>query len=76
MSFLRISYHLAQALPILKAAWDCGINTIDTANMYSNGVSEQIIASFIRQVRRRRVSRLAVPELTEYLGHSVQHSEE
>ncbi|KZV73288.1 Aldo/keto reductase [Peniophora sp. CONT] len=38
-----------KAFPILKAAWDSGINTIDTANMYSNGVSEQIIGSFIRK---------------------------
>ncbi|KAL1714222.1 NADP-dependent oxidoreductase domain-containing protein [Schizophyllum commune] len=35
------------ALPILKAAWDRGINTIDTANVYSNGDSERVIAKFI-----------------------------
>ncbi|VDC07346.1 unnamed protein product [Peniophora sp. CBMAI 1063] len=46
-----------KALPIIKAAWDAGINTIDTANMYSNGVSEEIIATFIRQnnIPRSRV---------------------
>ncbi|KAJ3805270.1 NADP-dependent oxidoreductase domain-containing protein [Lentinula aff. lateritia] len=38
-----------QSLPILKAAWDRGINTIDTANVYSNGESEKIIAKFIEQ---------------------------
>ncbi|KAL5536462.1 hypothetical protein ACEPAF_284 [Sanghuangporus sanghuang] len=38
-----------KALPILKAAWDMGINTIDTANLYSNGESERIIATFMKQ---------------------------
>ncbi|KAJ4481301.1 NADP-dependent oxidoreductase domain-containing protein [Lentinula aciculospora] len=36
------------SLPILKAAWDRGINTIDTANIYSNGESEKIVAKFIK----------------------------
>ncbi|THU89793.1 Aldo/keto reductase [Dendrothele bispora CBS 962.96] len=36
-----------KSLEILKAAWDHGINTIDTANIYSNGESERIIAKFI-----------------------------
>lgn len=39
-----------QSLPILKAAWDRGINTIDTANVYSNGESEKIVATFIEKV--------------------------
>ncbi|KIJ46090.1 hypothetical protein M422DRAFT_250521 [Sphaerobolus stellatus SS14] len=38
-----------KALPMLKAAWDLGVNTIDTANVYSNGESERIIAKFIKQ---------------------------
>ncbi|KAI5830525.1 Aldo/keto reductase [Schizophyllum commune Tattone D] len=37
------------ALPILKAAWDRGINTIDTSNNYSNGDSERIVAKFIEK---------------------------
>jgi predicted aldo/keto reductase-like oxidoreductase len=45
-----------QALPILKAAWDAGINTIDTANMYSNGDSERIIAKFLKTVRHFEVA--------------------
>lgn len=40
----------AQALLLLKAAWDLGINTIDTANMYSNGDAERMIAAFIDKV--------------------------
>lgn len=42
-----------QALPLLKAAWERGVSTWDTANMYSNGESERIIAKAIKQVRPR-----------------------
>ncbi|KAI0704541.1 Aldo/keto reductase, partial [Earliella scabrosa] len=38
-----------KALPILKAAWDRGINTIDTANMYSSGESERIVGAFMNK---------------------------
>ncbi|KAF4471664.1 aldo-keto reductase [Fusarium albosuccineum] len=37
----------ARALPLLKAAYDRGINTWDTANVYSNGQSERIMAKAI-----------------------------
>ncbi|KZW01939.1 Aldo/keto reductase [Exidia glandulosa HHB12029] len=36
-----------KSLPLLKAAYDAGINTWDTADMYSNGVSETIIGKAI-----------------------------
>jgi len=38
-----------KAIELLKAAWDRGVTTLDTANTYSNGVSEQIIAKFIKK---------------------------
>ncbi|KAL4893691.1 NADP-dependent oxidoreductase domain-containing protein [Aspergillus ambiguus] len=38
-----------KALPLLKAAYDRGLNTWDTSNNYSNGVSEEIIGKAIRQ---------------------------
>ncbi|EJU05010.1 Aldo/keto reductase [Dacryopinax primogenitus] len=38
-----------KALPLLKAAWDRGVTTLDTANAYSNGESERIIAKFIKK---------------------------
>lgn len=46
-----------QAMPVLKAAWDRGVNTIDTANVYSNGESERIIGRFLKKydVPRHRV---------------------
>ncbi|KAF9264994.1 Aldo/keto reductase [Marasmius fiardii PR-910] len=40
-----------KSLEILKAAWDRGINTIDTANGYSNGESERIIKTFLEKYR-------------------------
>lgn len=38
-----------ESLPLLKAAFDAGINTWDTANMYSNGVSEEIVGEAIKK---------------------------
>ncbi|KAJ7152990.1 Aldo/keto reductase [Mycena filopes] len=38
-----------KAIPLLKAAWDAGVNTIDTADVYSNGESERIVAKFMKQ---------------------------
>ncbi|KAI9665409.1 MAG: hypothetical protein M1831_001847 [Alyxoria varia] len=38
-----------EALPLLKAAYDRGLNSWDTANVYSNGVSEEIIGKAIKK---------------------------
>lgn len=43
-----ITYTL-QALPLLKAAYDRGINTWDTANIYCNGASEVIVGKAIKK---------------------------
>ena len=37
------------SLQVLKAAYDCGINTWDTSNAYSNGISEEIIGKAIQK---------------------------
>ncbi|KAL7266102.1 CSG1/SUR1-like protein [Rhizina undulata] len=46
-----------ESLPLLKAAYDFGINTWDTADMYSNGLSEKIIGKAIKQynIPRKRL---------------------
>ncbi|KAJ5091208.1 hypothetical protein NUU61_006078 [Penicillium alfredii] len=46
-----------QSLPILKKAYDMGINTFDTANTYSNGISESIIGTALTRynIPRSRV---------------------
>ncbi|KAK4153849.1 NADP-dependent oxidoreductase domain-containing protein [Chaetomidium leptoderma] len=38
-----------EALPLLKAAYDRGLNTWDTANMYSNGASEVIVGKALKK---------------------------
>lgn len=38
-----------EALPLLKAAYHRGLNTWDSANVYSNGVSEEIIGKAIKK---------------------------
>jgi len=38
-----------KALPLLKAAYERGINTWDTANVYSNGASESIVGKAIKE---------------------------
>ncbi|THX68369.1 hypothetical protein D6D05_09447 [Aureobasidium pullulans] len=45
------------ALPLLKAAFDRGLNTWDTANVYSNGSSEAIVGKAIEkyQIPREKV---------------------
>ncbi|KAE8337110.1 hypothetical protein BDV24DRAFT_154671 [Aspergillus arachidicola] len=38
-----------QALPLLKSAYDRGLNTWDTANVYCNGASEMIVGKALKQ---------------------------
>ncbi|RKU43006.1 hypothetical protein DL546_002860 [Coniochaeta pulveracea] len=38
-----------EALPLLKAAYDRGLNTWDTANVYCNGVSEELVGKAIKK---------------------------
>ena len=39
------------AKPIVKRALDLGINFFDTANVYSNGRSEEIVGELLKEVR-------------------------
>ncbi|PWW73594.1 Aldo/keto reductase [Tuber magnatum] len=41
----------AASLEVLKAAYDLGINTWDTANTYSNGESERIVGKAVREFK-------------------------
>ena len=43
----------AQARPILQRAVEMGINFFDTADMYSNGLSEEILGRALRDFSRR-----------------------
>ena len=53
--------YVFQAMLVLKSAWDHGVTTIDTANIYSGGESEIVIGKFIKKVKR---SLLTVSALT------------
>lgn len=44
----------AESKPFFKAAFDAGINFYDTADMYSQGVSEEIVGRAIREHAARR----------------------
>lgn len=62
-----------EALPLLKAAFDIGINTWDTAGVYSNGESEKIIG---KAIKRYNIPRAQLVILTKcYFGVSDVPSE-
>jgi aryl-alcohol dehydrogenase-like predicted oxidoreductase len=43
-----------ESLPLIRKAWEMGINFFDTADMYSLGVSEEILGRAIRKLGIRR----------------------
>jgi aryl-alcohol dehydrogenase-like predicted oxidoreductase len=43
----------AESRPIVKAAWDAGINFFDTANVYSLGASEEITGKLLKEMGPR-----------------------
>src|ERR1700759_1964268 len=43
----------AQSLPLIRHAFELGINFLDTANSYSDGSSEEIVGRAIRAFARR-----------------------
>lgn len=59
---------IAQALPLLKAAYDRGLNTWDTANIYSNGKSEEIIAKAIKTYDIPRDKLVILTKCFAYIG--------
>ncbi|PBK63895.1 Aldo/keto reductase [Armillaria solidipes] len=58
-----------KAFPLLKAAWDLGVTTWDTANMYSNGESETIIGKFIKQNNIPRNNLVLVTKIRFLVDH-------
>jgi 1-deoxyxylulose-5-phosphate synthase len=43
----------ADARPIMRAAWEAGINFFDTANVYSAGTSEEIVGKILKELAPR-----------------------
>ena len=61
-----------EALPILKAAFDKGLNSWDTANVYSNGESERIIA---KAIKRYSIPRHKLVLMTKCIGTVRENNE-
>ncbi|KAK5132661.1 hypothetical protein LTR08_008783 [Meristemomyces frigidus] len=60
----------AAALPLLKAAYDRGLNTWDTANVYSNGLSETIIGKAIKKYDLPRNKLVLLTKCYGYVGET------
>jgi aryl-alcohol dehydrogenase-like predicted oxidoreductase len=61
-----------EALKFLKAAYDRGINTWDTAAMYSNGISEEL---FGKVIKKFEIPREKVVILTKCYNHVGEEAE-
>ncbi|EON68663.1 hypothetical protein W97_07921 [Coniosporium apollinis CBS 100218] len=59
-----------EAFPLLKAAWDRGINTWDTANNYSNGASEVIMGKALRHYGIPRHKVILMTKCWAFVGES------
>ncbi|KAH7088817.1 aldo-keto reductase-like protein [Paraphoma chrysanthemicola] len=57
-----------ESLPLLKAAYDRGLTTWDTANVYSNGVSEEIIGKAIKKYNLPRHKLVILTKCYGYVG--------
>jgi len=60
-----------KSLPLLKAAYDRGLNTWDTANVYSNGVSEEIIG---KAIKKYEIPRHKLVILTKCFGPVMEET--
>ena len=47
------SLPLDESRPIMRAAWEAGINFFDTANVYSAGTSEEIVGTILKELAPR-----------------------
>ena len=59
------------SLDILKAAYDRGINTWDTADMYSNGISEEFIGKAIKKFNIPREKLVLMTKCWAYLAEDT-----
>lgn len=59
------------SVEIMKAAWDLGINTIDTANIYSNGESERLVAKFIKKYNIPRSQIIIATKCNGLVAHDL-----
>ena len=43
-----------EATPVYKRAYDLGINFFDTADIYSNGLSEELLGKLLNKIFKRK----------------------
>lgn len=62
-----------QTYPILKKAWEAGINFFDTAPAYSNGDSETFIGRFIKE---EKIDRKEIVIATKFFPRTIEEIEQ
>jgi len=60
-----------KGIELLKSSFDLGINTIDTANIYSNGESEKVIGKFIKKHNIPRQNLVIITKCHSLVGKEV-----
>ncbi|KXN91891.1 Versiconal hemiacetal acetate reductase [Leucoagaricus sp. SymC.cos] len=60
-----------ESIKHIKAAYDAGINTFDTANVYSNGQSEKILGKAIKQLNLPREEIVILTKVFFLVGHEL-----
>jgi aryl-alcohol dehydrogenase-like predicted oxidoreductase len=60
-----------ESLEILKTAYNSGLNTWDTANMYSNGVSEELLGKAIQKFNIPRQKVVIMTKCFLHVGEEV-----
>ncbi|KZV96940.1 Aldo/keto reductase [Exidia glandulosa HHB12029] len=64
-----------QSLPLLKAAYDAGINTWDTADVYSDGVSEVLIRKAIEKYKIPRKRLVIMTKCFNHVNDEDEHDD-
>lgn len=57
-----------QIMTVMKAAYDAGIRTFDTANVYSGGLSEHLVAKFLKKFSIPREKLVIISKVFFYTG--------
>ncbi|EDR02306.1 uncharacterized protein LACBIDRAFT_254038, partial [Laccaria bicolor S238N-H82] len=60
-----------ESIKHIKAAYDAGINTFDTANVYSNGLSEVTVGKAIKQLNLPRDEIVVMTKVFFTVGRSI-----
>ncbi|ESZ97925.1 oxidoreductase [Sclerotinia borealis F-4128] len=71
-SFKTWAVEEADALPIINACYESGINFFDTANVYSNGTSEEILGAAIRKYAFPRENIVIATKLYAPVGKRLE----